>query len=213
MLTNISQIAKRGLFDRDLSILSSLGALPGINSFVRTSNIWIGTDGDYTTEFTNESEQDVVLVCWGPAGSWINAVAPLVTTSVAKGTSTIISFAEGASGSCAGVYPDTTMVNGQISNTWFEYTFADPWSTVDVSRLVNMNGKGMTIVTPGCVSDMNTCVFVCKNGEASCWLEYELLNCNASNGGGTGADASLGGADSGGCNGITKGSQLKTYLS
>jgi hypothetical protein len=209
-----SQIAKRGLVDRDLSILSTLGALAGVNSYTRTSNVWIGTDGDYTTEFTNESGQDVILVCWGPAGSWINAVAPLVTTSMASGTTAVLSFAEGASGSCSGVYPDTTMVNGQISNTWFEFTFADPWSTVDVSRLVNMAGKDMTVLTPGgCVSDMDTCVFTCKNGELSCWQDYQLINCSAENGGGKGQDASLGGADSGGCNGITKGGQLKAYLS
>jgi hypothetical protein len=208
-----SQIAKRGLMDRDLSFLNSLGALAGVNSFSRTTNLWIGTDGDYTTEFINESGEDVILACWGPSGSWINAVAPLITTSVANSTSTVVSFAEGASGSCAGIYPSTTMVNGQVSNTWFEFTFADPWSTVDVSRLVNMNGNKMTIVTPSCVSDMDTCVFVCNEGESSCWLDYHLINCDASNGGGKGADANLGGADSGGCNGITKGSQLKTYLS
>ena len=133
---------------------------------------------------------------------------------MAAGTSTTISFAEGASGSCAPIYPDTTMVNGQVSNTWFEFTFADPWSTVDVSRLVNMDGNKMTIVTPGgCVSDMDTCVFQCAAGEKSCWQSYSLLNCNAANGGGSGFDASLGGADSGGCNGITKGGKLMTYLS
>ncbi len=196
-----------------MGLLGALGALPGVNSFARTSNIWIGSDGDYTTDFTNESGEDIILVCWGPAGSWINAVAPLVTTSMANGTNTVLSFAEGASGSCSAIYPETTMVNGQISNTWYEFTFADPWSTIDVSRLVNMNGRKMTIVTPSCVSDMETCVFTCKNGEASCWLDYQLVNCDAANGGGKGADASLGGADSGGCNGIKKGDQLKAYLS
>lgn len=197
-----------------MSILKSLGALDGLNSYTRTSNVWIGADGDYTTDFANESGQDLIITCWGPAGSWINAVAPLVTASAANGSTTTLSFAEGASGACAAIYPDTTMVNGQISNTWFEFTFADPWSTVDVSRLVNMNGKGMGVVTPGgCVSDMNTCVFTCKNGEASCWQDYQLINCDAANGGGKGQDASLGGADSGGCNGITKGSKLSAYLS
>lgn len=205
---------KRGLVDRDVNLLSALGALTGVNSYTPTSNVWIGSDGAYTTDFTNDSGNDLVLVCWGPSGSWINAVQPLVTTSIANGASQVLSFAEGASGACSAVYPGTTMVNGQLSNTWYEFTFSNPWSTVDVSRLVNMNGNPMTVTTAGgCVADMSQCVFTCTDGASTCWQNYQLLNCNASNGGGTGQDASLGGAASGGCNGITPGSQTKVTLS
>lgn len=127
--------------------------------------------------------------------------------------SVTISYAEGASGACAAVYPDTTMVNGQISNTWLEYTFAGAYSTYDVSREVNMNGRGISAVGPSCTSDMDTCVFKCSDAAAaSCWYGYELFNCHAGNGGGSGADPTSGAA-SGGCNGLSAGAgNLKTTL-
>ncbi len=186
----------------------------GVNSYTRTSNAWVGTDGDYTNEFTNESGENMVLVLWGVSGSWVgglNPVQPLVTYSLAPGESTTISFADGSSGGWSGIYADTTMANGQIFNTWGEYTFSGDWSTVDVTREPNMNGNNMTIVTPGtgsapgCVSDMSTCVFVCTGGAPSCWLDYQLMNCDAANGGG-------GDAMNGGCNGIGMGAALKTYM-
>ena len=182
----------------------------GANSYTPTSDAWVGTDGAYTNEFTNDSGESMVLVVWGVAGSWvggINPVQPLVTYSLAAGESTTLSFADGASGGWAGIYSDTTMSNGQIFNTWGEYTFSGDYSTVDVSREPNMNGNNMTIVTPSCVSDMSTCVFVCKDGATSCWLDYELLNCDAADGGGSDAAAM-----NGGCNGITSGAALKTYM-
>lgn len=204
-------LSKRGLEDRDISSLLKLGITKtGINSQAPTSNVWIGTNGKYTNEFTNESGESLVLVVWGVAGSWVgglNPVQPLVTASLGPNEKTTLSFADGASGGWAAIYPDTTLNLGQVFNTWGEFTFG-PYSTVDVSREVNMNGRNMTIVTPGCVSDMKTCVFVCKNGALSCWLEYELLNCHAGNGGGSDAAAM-----NGGCNGIpAAGGALKTYL-
>ena len=216
MLTNHS-IEKRGIAAADTSRLLGLGfKAAGLNSFTRTTNAWVGTDGDYTNEFTNNSGENVVLVIWGVAGSWVgglNPTQPLITYSLAPGEATTISFADGASGGWAGIYGDTTMSLGQVFNTWGEYTFSGSWSTVDVSREPNMNGRNMTIVTPGsgsapgCVSDMDTCVFVCKGGATSCWQDYQIINCNAANGGG--ADAI---AMNGGCNGIGKGAKLRTYL-
>lgn len=154
-----------------------------------------------------------MLMCWGPAGSWVNAVAPLISHPLAAGESVTVSYAEGASGACSGVYPDTQMVNGQVSNTWLEYTFAGIYSTYDVSREVNMNGRGISAVGPSCTSDMDTCVFKCSDASAaSCWFGYELFNCHQGNGGGSGYDPSTGGA-SGGCNGLNAGSgALKTSL-
>ncbi|RMZ86785.1 hypothetical protein DV736_g5987, partial [Chaetothyriales sp. CBS 134916] len=204
-------ISKRGILSTDIAQLVSIGLTKiGINSFTPTSNAWVGDDGDYTNVFENVSGENVILVIWGVAGSWVgglNPVQPLITYSLAPLESVVVSFAEGASGGWAGIYPDTVLVNGQIFNSWGEYTFNQYYSTVDVSREPNMNGNNMTIVTPSCVSNMDTCVFVCKDGAISCWLDYELLNCDAANGGGS--DAS---AQNGGCNGITPGSQLKTYL-
>lgn len=102
------------------------------------------------------------------------------------------------------------MLNGQISNTWGEYTFS-PMGVVDVSREPNMDGKKMTIVGPTCVSDMDTCVFVCKNDKI-CMYDYELFNCDPASQ--PGAQYGLDfGAPSGGCGGLGEGAQLKTYLS
>lgn len=102
------------------------------------------------------------------------------------------------------------MVNGQISDTWGEGTFNAPYSVVDVSREVNMQGRNMKIVGPQCTSDMNTCVFKCKTGNV-CLTGYELVNCAT----GSQAGANFGwydGAASGGCGGMGQGANLKTYL-
>jgi hypothetical protein len=203
-------VGKRDL----LGYIAGLGAKVGANSFTPTNNAWIGTDGPYQNEFTNESGEDLVLYCWGPAGSWVNSIEPLISHSLSANESVTISYAEGASGACAGMYPDTTMVNGQIFNTWLEYTFAGIYSTYDVSREVNMNGRGIKSVGPSCTTDMNTCVFQCSDASAaSCWYGYELINCHAGNGGGTGVDYAGNGGASGGCNGISAGAgKLTTSL-
>ena len=205
---------KRGLLD----YAAGLGAMKGVNSYAQTSNAWIWdgqatTKGPYQNEFSNDSGQNLVLYCWGPAGSWVNAVAPLVSHPMAPNETVTVNYAEGASGACAAMYPDTTMVNGQIFNTWLEYTFAGVWSTYDVSREVNMQGRGISTQGPACKSDMNTCVFTCIDKSLpQCTTGYQLENCQAANGGGTGWDAKLG-AQAGGCNGLTAGSGfLKTSL-
>jgi hypothetical protein len=197
-----------------LSYAAGLGAKVGINSYAPTSNAWIGSDGPYTNTFTNDAGVPLVLYCWGPAGSWVNDVPPLISHPLSAGESVDVSYAEGASGACSHVTSDITMVNGQIFNTWIEYTFAGVWTTYDVSREVNMNGRAISTVGPSCTTDMNTCVFVCEDESLpSCWYGYTLKNCGTSNGGGSGNDPNLGGAPSGGCNGISGGSgHLRTSL-
>ena len=181
-----------------------------MNAYSNNGQIWIGYDGQYTNEFTNDSGQDLILTCWGPQGSWVNAVQPLVTLSLPIGESTTLSFASGNSGACAAIYSDTQMVNGQISNTWLEHTFG-PYGVVDVSREVNMNGHGIATVGPTCTTDMDTCVFTCPSGQNSCWTEYLLLNCeNGSQGGAN--YGTYGGMPSGGCGGMGSYAQLKTTL-
>jgi len=196
-----------------MSKLTALGiGSLGQNSNTRTGNAWIGTDGDYTNEFTNSSPNPIYLVIWGPAGSWVNVNAPLITVGLSPGQSTTISFANGASGGWAGVYPDTKLVNGQISNVWGEYTFNGLYSTVDVSREVNMNGNSMSIQTPNCLSDMNTCVFQCTGGATTCLTGYALVNC--ATGSQPGANyGTYAGAPSGGCGSIPAGAKLVTTLS
>ena len=182
----------------------------GVNAVSNNGGVWIGMDGPYTNEFTNDSGEDLILVIWGPDASWVNAKQPLITASIAAGASTTISFASGAIGAWSAIYSDTVMSNGQISNTWGEYTFSVE-GVVDVSREPNMSGHSMTIVGPQCTTDMNTCVFVCSSGNV-CMTDYELLNCSA--GSQPGAQyGTYGGYASGGCGGLGSGAALKTYLS
>jgi len=196
------------------SLLTSIGIpMLGTNSASNNGNAWLGNDGPYTNDFTNDSGEDIVLVIWGPAGSWVNTIKPLITVSIPAGAIQTVSFANGASGAWAAVYPDTTLTEfGQIGNTWGEYTFNGQWSTVDVSREVNMGGRAMSIVTPQCTSDFNRCVFQCTGGASTCLTGYELMNCAA--GSQPGAQyGTYAGAASGGCSGMGDSAKLTTTFS
>jgi len=152
-----------------------------------------------------------VLVIWGVAGSWVNAVRPQITVSIAQNSSKTISFPNGWSGAWAPIYSSSSLVNGQISDTWGEATFTPPYSVVDVSREVNVNGNAMSVVGPECTSDMNTCVFTCTGGASTCLDQYQLVNCAT----GSQAGPNFGtwnGADAGGCGGMGSSAQLNTYL-
>lgn len=197
--------------DADASKLSSLGvASMGVNSASPNGQAWLGQSGPYQNEFSNGSGQDLILVVWGVAGSWINAVQPVITASIPAGQSVWVSFADGASGAWTAIYPDTQLVNGQASNTWGEYTFGN-FGVVDVSREVNMNGHPMSIQGPSCTSDMNTCVFMCSSGSV-CTFDYILVNCE--NGSQPGANyGTFDGAPSGGCGGMGSSATLKTTFS
>lgn len=183
----------------------------GTNAAANNGGVWLGQDGDYTNDFINNSTEDIVVAVWGAAGSWVNAIKPLITVSLPANTVQTVSFANGASGAWAAIYPDTTLTQyGQIGQTWGEYTFSGQWSTVDVSREVLMTGRGMRIETPQCISDMDTCVFVCESGE-TCLTGYTLKNCAA----GSQPGAQIGtyaGAASGGCSGMGDKAALKTYF-
>jgi hypothetical protein len=187
-------VEERGLLG---SLLQTVGCLTGQNAKSASAGkaSWIGNDGDYVTEFNNESGEDLVLVMWGSWGSWTNVQAPLITYEIANGSAVNISTVTGTSGGWAALYEDTKMVNGQISNTWGEFTYNGQYSTVDVSRLVNMNGRDMTIEGAQCVSDMKQCVFTCDSGD-SCEFGYTLENCSSQPGAQSGMYA---GAASGGC--------------
>ncbi|TIA29450.1 hypothetical protein D6C78_10212 [Aureobasidium pullulans] len=179
-------------FDR----LAGLSILQGINAYSSElcSGVCIGANGDYVMEFENQSSEDVILVLWGPEGSWVNAKTPLVTYELSVGSAINISLVDSTSGGWSAVYSDTILVNGQISNTWGEFTYDGHYSTFDVSRLPNMTGHGLSIQSTLCTADMQTCVFVCTSDD-SCQYDYELLNCK-----GVGASAgSNNDAPSGGC--------------
>jgi len=190
-------LAKRQLLSTiATSKLTELSVLAGTNAAESGASAWIGSDGSYTNTFSNNAGEDLILVIWGPAGSWVNVNVPLITLSLPSGANETVSFAEGLSGAWSAIYSDTDTVDGQISNTWGEFTFG-PTGVVDVSREVNMGGHGMVINGPTCTTDMDTCVFVCSEGN-TCLTGYELLNCD--NGSQEGATyGTYGGYPSGGC--------------
>ena len=182
----------------------------GTNSKTNNGAAWIGNDGPYTNEFSNTSGEDLILVCWGSQGSWVNAVVPLITVSIPSGGKTTLSFANGNSGACAAIYSDTELVNGQICNTWLEHTYG-PTGVLDVSREVHMNGHSIEAVGPSCTTNMDTCVFVCDSGD-SCLTGYTLKNC--ANGSQAGATyGQYDGADSGGCGGLGNAAKIATCFS
>jgi len=199
-----------GLTSDDAKKLASLGfQATGTNAKDSSGGVWIGSGGAYTSSFTNSYTSGIILVVWGPGACWVNAHTPLITVSLPPQGSTTISFAYQQSGAWSAVYPDTTLVNGQISNTWAEYTFTSS-GVVDVSRLVNGNGHSLEVVGPSCTSNMSTCVFECNSG-TTCMTGYKLVNCGSQSGAQLGTDSN--GADSGGCgwNGATSGSFKTTF--
>lgn len=183
----------------------------GLNPTSISQTPWVGTDGQFTNQFVNQSGEDLVLVLWGPAGSWVNAIQPQLTISIPTGGRRTVSFPVGWSGAWAPVYTSTTLRNGQIFDTWGEGTFNPPYSVVDVSREANTNGRPMSVVGPQCTTDMNTCVFQCVDNVDQCLTGYELVNCAT----GSQVGATFGtyqGADSGGCGGMGSSAALVTYL-
>jgi len=190
----------------------------GINAFAQdvpnSGGVWLGDDGDYVNEFSNASDEPLILVVWGPDASWVNENQPLITLNISPGSSRNVSFATGTSGAFSAIYSDTVLSYGQISNTWGEYTHTSQ-GTVDVSMEPNMSGHPMSINNGGgCVTDTKTCVFQCPSGN-SCWKEYLLVNCDT--GSQTGAqDGTYNGGASGGCGAIgtlAEGMILRTTLS
>lgn len=209
---------------RDLNLLNAIGgALLTTLGFAGhgsnptgpsgTSLPWIGDNGaaPYTNTFYNQADEDCVLTIWGAWGSWVNAVVPQITVSIPANSSQVISFPSGWSGAWAPVYPDTKLVNGQIFETWGEGTLNGIYSTVDVSREVNMGGRNMAIVGPQCTSDMNKCSFVCPEGQSSCMTGYKLQSCSTSEQAGANY-GTFDGADSGGCSGMGDSAHLKTFM-
>lgn len=197
---------------QDLAHLKSIGVISGgVNLEKQCDNVWIGNNGPYTNQFINKSGQQVVLVVWGVQASWVNAKQPEITVTIPADNKKTLSFSNGATGGWAVVGANTRLQNGQIFETWGEYTFGT-YGVVDVSREVNMNGRSMAIHGPQCVSDMNRCVFVCPSGQNSCWQEYELKNC--ANGSQPGANYGMSyGKPSGGCGGMGSSAHLTTIIS
>lgn len=158
-----------------------------------------------------ESDVDIVVwSSTGQVGSWsaltINVTPANITTTVPAGGNVSISFnpelytpengfpgaQQSISGALCPMYNNTAPSSfGGCSNTWFEYTFVhdQPWSTMDVSRLTKMDGTDITAVSypekgaqQACVSDMETCVYTCPDGQNSCLVAASEKPCNGNTG-------------------------------
>jgi hypothetical protein len=197
-------------------IATKLGCKVGKNDESNNGGIWIGTDSKWKASFTNDHSDDAVLYCWkadGYSGMIIKDNTPEISVGLKAGQSVDISFAENVPSACAPVFADTKLAMfGGVDNTWWEVTFGQ-YGAFDVSRNVNMNGNTIASKGSKCVSDMETCVFKCKDSSlASCETGYDLYNCNAAGGGGGGYDVVMQGTG-GGCNMDADGEHIKISLS
>lgn len=190
-------------------ICKSLGVKTiGKNDKSNNGGIWIGEDSAWKAEFTNDANEDAVIFCWkadGFSGMSLNVNQPEISVGLKSGEKTIISFAPNVPSACAPAFKSTKLANfGGLDTTWWEVTFGQ-WGAFDVSRNVNMH-KGAQINSVGskCTSNMDKCVFKCKevNGVEpdSCekGTDYDLFGCGATSGGGGGYDPIMAGTG-GGC--------------
>lgn len=189
------------------AIASKVGCKVGKNDKSNNGGIWIGDDSAWKATFTNEDSSDSVIYCWRSnadgvfTGMSVNVHVPDISVGLKKGESVTLSFAANVPAACAPVYSTTQLaLFGGLDNTWWEVTFGNS-GAFDVSRNVNMNGSKISSQGSKCKSDMDTCVFKCKDSNAkSCekGSDYDLFNCAAGNGGGGGYDATMAGTG-GGC--------------
>lgn len=196
------------LLDGVEDIVKSLGIIStGRNDKSNNGAIWVGEDGDWKAEFTNDANEDAVIFCWkadGFSGMSLNVNQPEISVGLKSGQKTVVSFAANVPAACAPAYKDTKLANfGGLDQTWWEVTFGQ-YGAFDVSRNVNMKGRQISSKGSKCTSDMNTCVFKCKpvNGVEpdACekGTDYDLFGCGAGTGGGGGYDPIMAGTG-GGC--------------
>lgn len=205
----------KGLSTDDCNYMSKIGmAGQGVNAQSSNGNVWVGNNGPNTFTFINKSNPKVgiIVVLWDqPAGdyqsSFMNVRKPKISYSVPYGGSVTVSIANGVSGGWTALYDHKTVLSqyGQIWNTWGEFTTGN-YATVDISREIHMAGNNFNAkVSTGCLTDLNTCAFVCKSGD-TCGTSgsYNLINCS-------GANTAVGWYDnnpSGGCQGWSNGGHI-----
>jgi hypothetical protein len=200
------------------SIASKLGCKVGKNDKSNNGGIWVGNDSDWKAKFVNEHAEDAVLYCWkadGFTGMIVKDNTPEISVGLKSGESVEISFAANVPSACAPVFSDTKLAMfGGLDQTWWEVTFGD-YGAFDVSRNVNMKGNNISSSGSKCTSDMDTCVFKCKDSSVSsceAGTDYDLFNCNASGGGGGGYDTVMAGTG-GGCSMGASGETVKVVFS
>lgn len=202
------------------SVGDAIGAKMGINAKASNGNLWIGGDAANGFDVTNTGE-DAVWYCWvksGFSGMSLNVNAPAISVGMKKGQTIQISAGPGVSGGCAPATTNTPKsIFGGVKNTWFEFTTPTSGKVAsgafNISKNVNMKGCSISAKGSTCTSDMNTCVFQCKDTNAdSCEFGYDLVNCSANNGGGGGYDPIMQGVG-GGCTMADNGERLKVSFS
>ncbi|KAG9256201.1 uncharacterized protein F5Z01DRAFT_498460 [Emericellopsis atlantica] len=180
-----------GLSFEDCLHMNNIGmAGMGDNPFWNNGYIWIGDDGSNRFRFTNTGGVPRTLILWDFAdgdyqSSFMNVRRPKISYSLpSSGSSVTISVGSGISLGYATLNNRQTTLSrwGQIFNTWGEATTGNGWpgsATIDVSRLVNMNGNPQSVRVAGCLADMEWCSFQCKNGLSECGESgsYDLLRC------------------------------------
>lgn len=200
------------------SVANKLGAKVGKNNKSDNGGIWIGDDSAWQMEITNSGRQATVIFCWranGFSGMSINVNAPDISVGLKPGQKISLSFAANVPAACAPASDNSRLaIFGGIDDTWAEVTFGQN-GAFDVSRNVNMKGTKISMTGSKCTSDMNTCVFKCKD-PASAFCEkgtdYDLFNCGSGNGGGGGYDPIMAGTG-GGCAMDSNGEKIKVIFS
>lgn len=200
------------------SLANKIGAKVGKNDKSNNGGIWIGDDSAWQTTWTNDGNDPAVVYCWkadGFSGMSINVNVPDVSVALKGGESVTLSFAENVPAACAPMFDSSKLaLFGGCDQTWFEVTFGQ-FGAFDISRNVNMKGHNISSKGSKCTSDMNTCVFKCKDENAlSCekGTDYDLFNCGANQGGGGGYDTKMAGTG-GGCAMGSNGEKIQVTFS
>ncbi|KZM27418.1 uncharacterized protein EKO05_0010695 [Ascochyta rabiei] len=190
----------------------------GKNDKSNNGAIWVGDDGDWKAEFTNDADEDAVIFCWkadGFSGMSLNVNQPEVSVGLKAGQKTVVSFAADVPSACAPAFKDTKLANfGGLDQTWWEVTFGQ-YGAFDVSRNVNMKGRTINSKGSKCESTMSKCVFKCKDDSVSSCekgSDYDLFNCDSSSGGGGGYDPIMAGTG-GGCSMASSGETIQVSFS
>lgn len=196
----------------------------GDNIFGNNGYIWIGDDGPNRFRFTNVGSGSLTLILWDFNGdyeaSFMNVRAPKISYSLTNpGDTVVISVNPAISLGWATLNNQQTTLSqyGQIFNTWGEATTGNggPGSaTVNVSRLVNMNGNPQSVSVAGCRADMDFCSFQCKFGALECGESgsYDLLNCTPDVNPNSGTGTFDGINPEGGCYGWDNGGDILVEL-
>jgi len=204
VVTRSDRLVARGLSIEAMSRLTTLGLkTPGVNAFQNNGRLWIGEHGRFKFRLRNTSQKPIIVLFWVGGSGWLNDQVAEVEQSLEPGETFTVSTGEDVrSGAFSAIYDDTK-VEGQIYNTWGEFSIVPGrFSNINVSRQPFMGGHGMEIQTPtGCQADMTRCSFVCKNGLSRCGMagEYDLVGCNPDTNPGAGS-GTFWGQPSGGCN-------------